>query len=136
MAPTQLSEPIGAPLGPCISRHFNNKVPGCLDATIKVTVFRFWVIDNKYHLVVFEGTTLAPKRHILGNNGLVEVKQPLNLVTSFERFASIILNSFLKIGFLFRWVDQGFPHHVCVVSGWHKDRLVQFAKNHSVVVMS
>ena len=22
---------------------------------IKVTVFRFWVIDNKYHLVVFEG---------------------------------------------------------------------------------
>merc|ERR1719232_1998918 len=70
MAPTQLSEPIGAPLGPCISRHFNNKVPGCLDATIKigikVTVFRFWVIDNKYHLVVFEGTTLAPKRHILG----------------------------------------------------------------------
>ena len=93
MAPTQLSEPIGAPLGPCISRHFNNKVPGCLDATIKigikVTVFRFWVIDNRYHLVVFEGSTLAPKRHILGNNGLVEVKQPLNLVTSFERFASI-----------------------------------------------
>ena len=97
MAPTQLSEPIGAPLGPCISRHFNNKVPGCLDATIKigikVTVFRFWVIDNKYHLVVFEGTTLAPKRHILGNNGLVEVKQPLNLVTSFERFVQLLIVS-------------------------------------------
>ena len=95
MAPTQLSEPIGAPLGPCITRHFNNKVPGCLDATIKigikVTVFRFWVIDNKYHLVVFEGTTHAPKRHILGNNGLVEVNKPLNLVTSFERFAIFMI---------------------------------------------
>ena len=54
---------------------------------IKVTVFRFWAIDNKYHLVVFEGTSLAPKRHILSNNGLVEVTQPLNLVTSFGKFS-------------------------------------------------
>ena len=42
-------------------------------------------MDNKYHLVVFEGTTVAPKRHLLGNNGLVEVSQPLNLVESFDR---------------------------------------------------
>ena len=40
----KISENVGTPLGPCIARHFNNKVPGCLDATIKigikVTVFR------------------------------------------------------------------------------------------------
>ena len=45
MAPTQLSEAVGSQLGPCISRHFNNKQPGCLDATIKigikVTIFRY-----------------------------------------------------------------------------------------------
>ena len=44
MAPTQLSEAVGTSLGPCISRHFNNRVAGCLDATIRigiqVTVFR------------------------------------------------------------------------------------------------
>lgn len=43
-------------------------------------------MDNQYQLVVFEGQTIAPKRHLLGNNGLVEVNQPLNLVDSFERF--------------------------------------------------
>jgi len=36
MAPLQLSEPLGTPLGPHASKHFNNKKAGCLDATIKV----------------------------------------------------------------------------------------------------
>ena len=35
-----------------------------------------------------------------------------------------------------RWVDRGFPHHVCVVSGCHKERLVQFARAHNVNVLS
>ena len=34
---------------------------------------RFWVYQNKYHLLVLEGNTVAPKRHLLGNNGLVEI---------------------------------------------------------------
>ena len=46
-------------IGPCISRHFNNKKPGCLDATIKigipVTVYRFWVMNGKYHAIILEG---------------------------------------------------------------------------------
>ena len=46
---------------------------------------RFWVMENRYQLVVFEGRTLAPKRHLLGNNGLVEVSPPLDLVDSFAR---------------------------------------------------
>ena len=122
MAPTQLSQPVGSPLGPCFSRHFNNKKPGCLDATIKidmkVTVFRFWIMDNKYHMIVFEGNTKQPKRHLLGNNGLVEVCPPLDLVTSFSQ-----------------WVERGFPHHVCVVEGWHKQTLLTFARSHSVLVL-
>ncbi len=55
----QLSEAVGTVLGPCISRHFNNRKAGCLDATIKigieVTVFRFWVFNGKYHAIVLEG---------------------------------------------------------------------------------
>ena len=42
-------------------------------------------MENRYQLVVFEGRTLAPKRHLLGNNGLVEVCPPLDLVDSFAR---------------------------------------------------
>ena len=53
--------------------------------TQKIIFLRFWVIDNKYHLVAFEGTTITPKRHLLGNNGLVQVNPPLDLVESFER---------------------------------------------------
>ena len=45
--------------GPTINRHFNNKKPGCLEASIKigmeVTVFRLWVYENRYHLLSLEG---------------------------------------------------------------------------------
>ncbi len=58
----QLCEAVGSPIGPCISRHFNNKKAGCLDATIRsgmeVTVFRFWVFDGRYRLIALEGTIL------------------------------------------------------------------------------
>merc|ERR1711892_1388206 len=122
MAPFQLSEAVGTPLGPCISRHFNNKVPGCLDATIKigldVTVFRLWVMNNQYHLLVLEGRTIKPKRHILGNNGLVEFSPPVDLVSGFDR-----------------WLEKGFPHHVCVVQGKQKTLLAKFARDHGVLVL-
>jgi len=122
MAPFQLSEAVGTPLGPCISRHFNNKKAGCLDATIKigldVTVFRFWVMNNKYHLLVLEGRTVKPKRHILGNNGLVQFGDDVNLVDGFER-----------------WLESGFPHHVCVVEGNRKKMITKFARDHGVVIL-
>jgi hypothetical protein len=55
----QICEAVGSLIGPCISRHFNNKKAGCLDATIKigipVTIYRFWVMDGKYKLIVLEG---------------------------------------------------------------------------------
>jgi L-arabinose isomerase len=122
MAPFQLSEAVGTPLGPCISRHFNNRKPGCLDATIKigleVTVFRLWVMEGRYHLLVLEGATIRPKRHLLGNNGLVQFGPGVDLEEGFQR-----------------WVERGFPHHVCVVEGHHRRQLAQFARDHGVVVM-
>ena len=33
------------------------------------------------------------------------------------------------------WLQQGFPHHVCVVEGHHKTRFLQFASNFDVVVV-
>ena len=115
------SEPVGSVLGPCISRHFNNRRVGCLDATIKigipVTIFRFWVFNNKYHVLVLEGTTIQPKRHLLGNNGLVEV-EGVDLEAGFDR-----------------WIQVGFPHHVCVVHGWQKTSLLQFVKNFDVTIV-
>ena len=117
------SEPVGSLLGPCISRHFNNKQPGCLDATIKIgiplTVFRLWVQDGRYHLLVLEGRSVAPRRHILGNNGLVELDNGLNLDESFPR-----------------WVASGFPHHVCVVEGRWRPRFLDLAHNCGVVVVN
>ena len=71
-----------------VSSHFNNGKPGCLDATIKigipVTVFRLWVQDNKYQMLALEGKTIRPKRHLLGNNGLVQFEKS-NLATSYLR---------------------------------------------------
>eukprot|EP01065_Artemidia_motanka_P000824 TRINITY_DN10390_c0_g1_i1.p1 TRINITY_DN10390_c0_g1~~TRINITY_DN10390_c0_g1_i1.p1 ORF type:complete len:488 (+),score=145.84 TRINITY_DN10390_c0_g1_i1:86-1549(+) len=112
--PRQLSpeEGTGAPE---VSRHFNNKKPGCLDATVKpgmrVTVFRMWVCDGQYHYVCFEGCTKPLQRVLLGNHGLVEV-DGMDLVASFER-----------------WVQSGFPHHVLVVEGSHSDRIHAFARH-------
>jgi len=57
------------------------------------------------------GRTVRPKRHLLGNNGLVEFpKTAVNLVVGFER-----------------WLQRGFPHHICLVEGKNSDRLVALA---------
>ena len=119
-----MSEAIGSPLGPCISRHFNNRKAGCLDATIKigidVTVFRFWVFEDRYHAVVIEGKTIKPKRHLLGNNGLVQLPAGApDLVADFDR-----------------WLRSGFPHHVCVVEGRYAERIKVFAEQCGVKIMS
>lgn len=70
MAPFQLSEAVGTPLGPCISRHFNNRKAGCLDATIKigmeVTIFRFWVFNDQYHVVIMEGSEHLTEENVRG----------------------------------------------------------------------
>ena len=64
-----------------------------------------------------EGTTIAPKRHLLGNNGLVQVDD-VDLDRGFDR-----------------WIQSGFPHHVCVVEGRRKDTFLRFANNFDIVIM-
>ena len=46
---------------------------------------------------------MKPKRHLLGNNGLVEF--PLRKIDFTKKFD--------------KWIQNGFPHHVCVVAGHH-----------------
>ncbi|TRY70417.1 hypothetical protein TCAL_16408 [Tigriopus californicus] len=122
MAPFQLSEAVGTRLGPCISRHFNNRKAGCLDATIRigmeVTIFRFWVFNEQYHVVIMEGRTVKPKRHLLGNNGLVEFEADVDLINSFEV-----------------WLQRGFPHHICVVEGRQGKKMAAFAEQSNVKVL-
>ena len=117
-----MCEAVGSLIGPCISRHFNNKKPGCLDATIKigipVTIYRFWVMNGSYQVIILEGQTLKPKRHLLGNNGLVQFPEKLDLVSKFED-----------------WIQKGFPHHVCVVAGHHGRVLQSLAKQCEVNVL-
>ena len=61
---------------------------------------------------------MKPKRHILGNNGLVEFNDDVNLVTGFND-----------------WLQQGFPHHVCVVEGRNGSRLRAFCDQLGVKVI-
>ena len=144
-----MCEAVGSIIGPCVSRHFNNKKPGCLDATIKigipVTIFRFWVMNGKYQAIILEGNwtsncifviffffklhitflsvqlignTVKPKRHLLGNNGLVELPKNFNMTTNFPK-----------------WIQQGFPHHICVVSGHHGQALTSLAQHCQVNIL-
>ena len=82
---------------------------------LQVTVYRLWVMDGRYHLLALQGRTLPPKRHLLGNNGLVEFTGQGDLRVEFDR-----------------WLERGFPHHVCVVQGYHADTIKQFARDHGV----
>ncbi len=43
---------------------------------------------------------MKPKRHLLGNNGLVLFDDSVDLTTAFES-----------------WLQHGFPHHICVCEG-------------------
>jgi hypothetical protein len=112
-----------------VSSHFNNGKPGCLDATIKigmtVTVFRLWVQDNKYQMIALEGKTIRPKRHLLGNNGLVQFEKSNH---GFFSNGITTTNEFNMVELFNDLIQQGFPHHLCVVEGKHAKRLSEFAK--------
>ena len=119
-----MCEAVGSLIGPCISRHFNNKKPGCLDATIKigipVTIYRFWIVNGHYKAIIVQGNTIKPKRHLLGNNGLVQLSSP---------HVDLIGDKFDK------WIQHGFPHHVCVVAGHHGKAFKALAQHCNVDVI-
>lgn len=123
MAPEQLSEDIGSPLGPCIARHFNNFKPGILDAVIKagicVTIFRLWVCNKKYYLAFLEGETIDPKRedgeYLMGNSGKII-------------FSKFQLGNKSMIEIFEDFIYLGMPHHCCVVQGHFGKRLTRLAQ--------
>jgi hypothetical protein len=65
------------------------------------------------------GRTISPKRHLLGNNGLVQFDDGgVDLRVAFDEF-----------------LQNGFPHHVCVAQGRHADDLASLAKQCDVKVL-
>jgi len=113
-APMSLSPPPGEPGGPQIARHFNNKKPAVVEATITpdrpITIFRLWRCDDRYWLAAADGWTIPPRRHLMGTNALSRLadRNPRE------------------------WFDelchQGMPHHVAVFAGHHSDLLRRFAR--------
>lgn len=113
-APMSLSPKPGQPGGPQFARHFNNKKPGVVDATIRegmpVTIFRVWRCDGAYHLSAREGETIKPRRHLMGTNALA-------------RLADQDPGEWLE-----ELCHAGMPHHVAVFPGHHAALLSRFAR--------
>ncbi|MGH7980656.1 MAG: L-arabinose isomerase family protein, partial [Limisphaerales bacterium] len=119
-APMSMCEPVGAPGGPQIARHFNIKKPACIEATIRagmpITVYRFWRCDGKYIFSAREGETIKPKRHLMMTNALAKMNcDPRG------------------------WFDElchaGMPHHVAVVQGHHAAFLDRFARVMDMMIL-
>lgn len=85
---------------------------------MEVTVFRPWVFNGRYQITIFDGTTMQPARHLLGNNGLLKLREGSRML---ERFPAL--------------VQKGFPHHVCVVEGNWIDRLQVLATSLGVEIV-
>lgn len=113
-APMSLSPANGHPGAPLIARHFNNKKPAVVEATIRenlpVTVFRIWRCDGAYQITAREGQTIKPRRHLMGTNALAR------LTNQDPR----------------EWFEElchaGMPHHVAVFPGHHAALLWRFAR--------
>jgi L-fucose isomerase-like protein len=113
-APMSLSPPPGEPGAPRLARHFNIKKPTTIEATIRenmpVTLMRIWRCDGNYFLTAREGTTLRPRRHLMGTNGLARLEKQ----DPREWFEEVC--------------HQGMPHHLAVFEGHHKTSLQRLAR--------
>jgi len=113
--PPSFSPPVGQSGGPRIARHFNNKKPSVLEASLiedmPVTIARLWRCDGAYWLTAREGRTIRPRRHLMATNGLVQMDHTDPGV----------------------WFDDlchaGMPHHVALFKGRHEACLRRFARN-------
>lgn len=114
MAPFQLCDPVGTPVGPRLTRHFNNGKPLCVDAQLKpdmdITLFRLWSCDGSYHLMACDARTERLSPALAGNSVLVCVT---------DRSVP-------------RWFEElcfaGMPHHVSLVAGHGADKLRRLAR--------
>lgn len=113
-APFSLCEPVGAPGGPVLARHFNIRKPTVVEATIRagmpVTLLRLWRCDGAYCLTAREGATIPPRRHLMMTNGLVRLERQ-DASAWFEELC-----------------HEGMPHHVALFQGHHEALLRRFAR--------
>jgi L-fucose isomerase-like protein len=113
-APLSLSPGPGEPGAPRIARHFNNKKPAVVEATIRpdmpITIFRLWRCDGSYLFTVREGQTIQPRRHLMGTNALARLADQ-NPRDWFEDLC-----------------HAGMPHHVAVFPGHHASLLRRMAR--------
>jgi len=114
-APFQLCEGPDSHIPPEIARHFNNRNPAVVDATLKsgmpITLFRLWHLNGKYLFTAIEGETIAPKRHLKGTNG-IGCFDTVNIKDYFHRM-----------------VRSGFPHHPVIAEGHVKSHLYNLMTN-------
>lgn len=107
-APLAWCEPGTARLG----RHFNDQRPLVINARLAVgrpvTLYRLWPCDHALHMTALQGTTLPPRRELLGAHGLVHIPDR-DLRPWFDQLC-----------------HEGMPHHVVVVWG-HQAALLQRA---------
>lgn len=107
-APFQLSENIR------LSLQFNNHLPTVVDADIKTmpaaTLFRIWRFQDQYCMAVLEGETVEPGQARMASNGLFRTRTA-DVRTWFENL-----------------LQQGLPHHVCLVAGHQAALLRRIAR--------
>ena len=113
-APLEICEPGSARLG----RHFNNRLPLVLNATLAsdrpITIFRLWRCDDRYSITAANARTGPPQRELLGTHGRVLIDDR-NVHDWFESLC-----------------HEGMPHHVVVLPGHHADELKRFARQMQV----
>jgi L-fucose isomerase-like protein len=109
-APLPMCSPGSARLG----RHFNNKLPLVVNATLApdrpITLFRLWRCDGAYRMTALAAHTAPPRRELLGANG-VAVVPDRNVPDCFETLC-----------------HEGMPHHVTVFPGGAVDLLQRLAR--------
>ncbi|MGE4488849.1 MAG: sugar isomerase [Kiritimatiellales bacterium] len=114
-APFQMCQGLDSNLPPVINRHFNNRNPAVVDATLKpnmpITLFRLWRMNGKYLFTAIEGETEAPSRHLLGTNGA-------------GRFDDVNIPDYLT-----RMIRKGFPHHPVIAEGHVKKHFQSIMSN-------
>lgn len=112
-APFSLCEPVGAPGGPRLARHFNTRKPTAVEAAIRagmpVTLTRLWRCDGRYLLTAREGETLRPRRPLMMTNGLARLRNQAP-ADWFEELC-----------------HAGMPHHLALFPGHHAALLRRLA---------
>lgn len=113
-APASLLQPPGTDGAPRLARHFNDRKPAVVEGVVRpdmpVTVFRVWNCDDTYRMAALEGRTEAPRRALMGTNGLARIDGG----TVDERFRTLL--------------HAGLPHHVAVFQGHRRESLRRLAR--------